>query len=103
MHAVDGSVAPATDGRTLSAAPSEEPDELIHGRPAQLTATVKNLRDFQKAFDLSYTYDRMGRRTGRTTPTGQVSSSARSSVGQIAIRRTSSRCTPMRAPLSCDT
>ncbi|MFB8442512.1 putative T7SS-secreted protein [Streptomyces niveus] len=31
---------------------SEEADELIHGRPEKITATVKNLRDFQKAFDL---------------------------------------------------
>ncbi|MEW2635555.1 putative T7SS-secreted protein [Streptomyces sp. NPDC048389] len=31
---------------------SEEADELIHGRPVEIAATVKNLRDFQKAFDL---------------------------------------------------
>ncbi|MFE7479201.1 putative T7SS-secreted protein [Streptomyces sp. NPDC057552] len=31
---------------------SEEADELIHGKPEKITATVKNLRDFQKAFDL---------------------------------------------------
>ncbi|MFF0193381.1 putative T7SS-secreted protein [Streptomyces anulatus] len=31
---------------------SEEANELIHGRPEKITATVKNLRDFQKAFDL---------------------------------------------------
>ncbi|WP_405928424.1 DUF6531 domain-containing protein [Streptomyces griseus] len=31
---------------------SEEADELIHGRPEKITATIKNLRDFQKAFDL---------------------------------------------------
>ncbi|MFF3734299.1 putative T7SS-secreted protein [Streptomyces sp. NPDC002476] len=31
---------------------SEEADELIHGRPEKITATVKNLRDFQRAFDL---------------------------------------------------
>jgi RHS repeat-associated protein len=31
---------------------SEEADELIHGRPAEIAATVKNLRDFQEAFDL---------------------------------------------------
>ncbi|MFE3139753.1 putative T7SS-secreted protein [Streptomyces scopuliridis] len=31
---------------------SEEADELIHGRPEKIAATVKNLRDFQKAFDL---------------------------------------------------
>lgn len=31
---------------------SEEANELIHGRPEKITAAVKNLRDFQKAFDL---------------------------------------------------
>ncbi|MFJ9918950.1 putative T7SS-secreted protein [Streptomyces rubiginosohelvolus] len=31
---------------------SEEANELIHGRPEKITATVKNLRDFQRAFDL---------------------------------------------------
>ncbi|WP_405399465.1 putative T7SS-secreted protein [Streptomyces microflavus] len=31
---------------------SEEADELIHGKPEKITAAVKNLRDFQKAFDL---------------------------------------------------
>ncbi|MEU1277812.1 putative T7SS-secreted protein [Streptomyces sp. NPDC005805] len=31
---------------------SEEADELVHGKPEKITATVKNLRDFQKAFDL---------------------------------------------------
>ncbi|MEU8618176.1 putative T7SS-secreted protein [Streptomyces sp. NPDC048623] len=31
---------------------SEEADELVHGKPAAITAAVKNLRDFQKAFDL---------------------------------------------------
>ncbi|MFD0291276.1 putative T7SS-secreted protein [Streptomyces sp. NPDC127118] len=31
---------------------SEEADELIHGRPEKIAATVKNLRDFQRAFDL---------------------------------------------------
>ncbi|MER8066724.1 putative T7SS-secreted protein [Streptomyces sp. NPDC094034] len=31
---------------------TEEADELIHGRPEKIAATVKNLRDFQKAFDL---------------------------------------------------
>lgn len=31
---------------------SQEANELIHGRPEKITATVKNLRDFQKAFDL---------------------------------------------------
>ncbi|MFH9293528.1 putative T7SS-secreted protein [Streptomyces sp. NPDC017520] len=31
---------------------SEEANELIHGKPEKITATVKNLRDFQKAFDL---------------------------------------------------
>ncbi|MBL1287320.1 RHS repeat protein [Streptomyces sp. For3] len=31
---------------------TEEADELIHGRPEKISATVKNLRDFQKAFDL---------------------------------------------------
>ncbi|MFD4943043.1 putative T7SS-secreted protein [Streptomyces sp. NPDC058239] len=31
---------------------SEEADELIHGRPEKIAATVKNLRDFQQAFDL---------------------------------------------------
>ncbi|MFD5506007.1 putative T7SS-secreted protein, partial [Streptomyces sp. NPDC127061] len=31
---------------------SEEADELIHGRPEKIAATVENLRDFQRAFDL---------------------------------------------------
>ncbi|MFD6343593.1 putative T7SS-secreted protein [Streptomyces roseolus] len=31
---------------------TEQADELIHGKPAEIAATVKNLRDFQKAFDL---------------------------------------------------
>ncbi|MFD4022036.1 putative T7SS-secreted protein [Streptomyces sp. NPDC058576] len=31
---------------------SEEADELIHGRPEKITATIKDLRDFQRAFDL---------------------------------------------------
>ncbi|MCX4844508.1 putative T7SS-secreted protein [Streptomyces sp. NBC_00893] len=31
---------------------SEEADELIQGRPEKIAATVKNLRDFQRAFDL---------------------------------------------------
>lgn len=31
---------------------TEEAEELIHGKPAEIAATVKNLRDFQKAFDL---------------------------------------------------
>lgn len=31
---------------------TEEPDELIHGNPGKITATVKNLRDFQQSFDL---------------------------------------------------
>ncbi|MEU8888095.1 putative T7SS-secreted protein [Streptomyces sp. NPDC048442] len=31
---------------------SEEANELIHGKPEKIAATVKNLRDFQKAFDL---------------------------------------------------
>ncbi|MFC8075179.1 putative T7SS-secreted protein [Streptomyces sp. NPDC057307] len=31
---------------------SEEANELVHGRPEKITAAVKNLRDFQKAFDL---------------------------------------------------
>ena len=31
---------------------TEEANELIHGKPEQIAATVKNLRDFQKAFDL---------------------------------------------------
>ncbi|MDX3180181.1 DUF6531 domain-containing protein [Streptomyces sp. ME02-7008A-1] len=31
---------------------TEEADELIHGRPEKISAAVKNLRDFQKAFDL---------------------------------------------------
>ncbi|MFE5481360.1 putative T7SS-secreted protein [Streptomyces sp. NPDC056527] len=30
---------------------SEEPDELVHGNAGEITATVKNLRDFQSAFD----------------------------------------------------
>ena len=31
---------------------SEEANELIHGRPEKIAAAVKNLRDFQRAFDL---------------------------------------------------
>ncbi|MGW4052072.1 putative T7SS-secreted protein [Streptomyces sp. NPDC004779] len=31
---------------------TEEANELIHGKPETITATVKNLRDFQRAFDL---------------------------------------------------
>ncbi|WP_406461332.1 DUF6531 domain-containing protein [Streptomyces sp. NBC_00111] len=31
---------------------TEEADELIYGRPEKISAAVKNLRDFQKAFDL---------------------------------------------------
>ncbi|MFE1347384.1 putative T7SS-secreted protein [Streptomyces sp. NPDC058757] len=31
---------------------TEQADELIHGKPAEIAATVKNLRDFQRAFDL---------------------------------------------------
>lgn len=31
---------------------TEEANELIHGRPEKITAAVKNLRDFKKAFDL---------------------------------------------------
>ncbi|MEU2505173.1 putative T7SS-secreted protein [Streptomyces sp. NPDC007863] len=31
---------------------TEEAEELIHGKPAEIAATVKNLRDFRKAFDL---------------------------------------------------
>lgn len=31
---------------------TEEANELIHGNPEAITSTVKNLRDFQKAFDL---------------------------------------------------
>ncbi|MFI8293958.1 putative T7SS-secreted protein [Streptomyces sp. NPDC085614] len=31
---------------------TEEADELIHGKPDKIAAAVKNLRDFQKAFDL---------------------------------------------------
>ncbi|MFJ8860361.1 putative T7SS-secreted protein [Streptomyces sp. NPDC102451] len=31
---------------------TEEADELIHGRPEKISQAVKNLRDFQKAFDL---------------------------------------------------
>ncbi|MFE3597816.1 putative T7SS-secreted protein [Streptomyces sp. NPDC059142] len=31
---------------------SEEADELVHGKPARITASVKNLRDFRDAFDL---------------------------------------------------
>ncbi|MFF3627865.1 putative T7SS-secreted protein [Streptomyces sp. NPDC002164] len=31
---------------------SEEADELIHGKPEKIAATVKNLRDFQRAFGL---------------------------------------------------
>ncbi|MFD7323107.1 putative T7SS-secreted protein [Streptomyces sp. NPDC059875] len=30
---------------------SEEPNELVHGNAGEVTATVKNLRDFQSAFD----------------------------------------------------
>ncbi|MDX3065515.1 putative T7SS-secreted protein [Streptomyces clavifer] len=31
---------------------TEEANELIHGRPEKIAAAVKNLRDFQRAFDL---------------------------------------------------
>ncbi|MEV5971802.1 putative T7SS-secreted protein [Streptomyces sp. NPDC051921] len=31
---------------------TEQADELVHGKPDRITAAVKNLRDFQKAFDL---------------------------------------------------
>ncbi|SED01445.1 putative T7SS-secreted protein [Streptomyces sp. TLI_105] len=31
---------------------TEEADELIHGKPEEIAEAVKNLRDFQKAFDL---------------------------------------------------
>ncbi|WP_306325067.1 putative T7SS-secreted protein [Streptomyces venezuelae] len=31
---------------------TEEANELIHGKPEKIAETVKNLRDFQKAFDL---------------------------------------------------
>ncbi|MER7106238.1 putative T7SS-secreted protein [Streptomyces sp. NPDC000229] len=31
---------------------TEEANELIHGNPEKIASTVKNLRDFQKAFDL---------------------------------------------------
>ncbi|MCH0538507.1 RHS repeat protein [Streptomyces sp. MUM 203J] len=31
---------------------TEQPDELIHGRPARITDTTKNLRDFESAFDM---------------------------------------------------
>ncbi|MFF2064631.1 putative T7SS-secreted protein [Streptomyces sp. NPDC058200] len=31
---------------------TEEANELIHGRPDKISAAVKNLRDFQRAFDL---------------------------------------------------
>ncbi|MDQ1009869.1 RHS repeat-associated protein [Streptomyces sp. V4I23] len=31
---------------------TEEANELIHGKPEKIASTVKNLRDFQKAFDL---------------------------------------------------
>ncbi|MER6612810.1 putative T7SS-secreted protein [Streptomyces xantholiticus] len=31
---------------------TEEPNELIHGNPGTIADSVKNLRDFQKAFDL---------------------------------------------------
>ncbi|MFE7808212.1 putative T7SS-secreted protein [Streptomyces sp. NPDC057430] len=31
---------------------TEEANELVHGKPERIAATVKNLRDFQKAFDL---------------------------------------------------
>ncbi|MEK8142231.1 putative T7SS-secreted protein [Streptomyces sp. M10(2022)] len=31
---------------------SEEANELIHGRPEKISAAVKNLRDFRRAFDL---------------------------------------------------
>ncbi len=31
---------------------SEEADELVHGKPEKIAEAVKNLRDFQKAFDL---------------------------------------------------
>ncbi|MGW1510514.1 putative T7SS-secreted protein [Streptomyces sp. NPDC002394] len=31
---------------------TEQADELIHGKPEKIAASVKNLRDFQRAFDL---------------------------------------------------
>ncbi|MET9350449.1 putative T7SS-secreted protein [Streptomyces termitum] len=31
---------------------TEEADELVHGKPEKIMATAKNLRDFQRAFDL---------------------------------------------------
>ncbi|MGW9068647.1 putative T7SS-secreted protein [Streptomyces yangpuensis] len=31
---------------------TEEPNELVHGNPSKIAESVKNLRDFQKAFDL---------------------------------------------------
>ncbi|MFI9119354.1 putative T7SS-secreted protein [Streptomyces bikiniensis] len=31
---------------------TEEADELVHGKPEKIAAAVKNLRDFQRAFDL---------------------------------------------------
>ncbi|MFJ8661311.1 putative T7SS-secreted protein [Streptomyces sp. NPDC093795] len=31
---------------------TEEANELVHGKPEKIAATVKNLRDFQRAFDL---------------------------------------------------
>ncbi|WP_327330463.1 DUF6531 domain-containing protein (plasmid) [Streptomyces sp. NBC_01208] len=40
------------DVREQQLGQSEEADELIHGRPEKISAAVKNLRDFQKAFDL---------------------------------------------------
>lgn len=40
------------DVREQQLGQSEEADELIHGRPEKVSAAVKNLRDFQKAFDL---------------------------------------------------
>ncbi|MEU5170062.1 putative T7SS-secreted protein [Streptomyces mutomycini] len=40
------------DVREQQLGQTEEADELIHGRPEKISAAVKNLRDFQKAFDL---------------------------------------------------
>ncbi|CAL9477766.1 putative T7SS-secreted protein [Streptomyces sp. enrichment culture] len=31
---------------------TEQADELVHGKPATITATVRNLRDFESAFDM---------------------------------------------------
>ncbi|MFG2630958.1 putative T7SS-secreted protein [Streptomyces sp. NPDC048473] len=40
------------DVREQQLGQTEEANELIHGRPEKISAAVKNLRDFQKAFDL---------------------------------------------------